>query len=591
VSLLGGGDALTFEVTRFWLDGLSADGSADAYTREMHRRLLHLVGIGLLLLGGILLTVRRGAGERVESLAASTVGLWRDLRGLPRRLAQKERLTHWIVLAAIILTGVALRVVQLGSPMRYDESVSFLHYARYPLSLALTTYDAPNNHLFHTLLMHVSYRLFGNAPWALRLPAFVAGTLILPVGYLVARRFVGGAAALVATAMMATSMVTIEMSTNARGYPIVTLVFLLLLGLGQYLRRRDSAAGWMLFAALGAIGLYAIPTMVYGLATVAMWLLLSALVRDISIGRRAFVGRLAAAVVGAGVAASVLYSVLLLQSDLSQILASPMVASKVRPLPLDVFVEGLRVKAVDVWHRWTGDWPFALRVIAVVGFLVVVGRHTRLSAGRVPLWLAAACAIVPLLFLQRVVPFSRIWSFLFPWFCFTAAGGLLYVLRHVPRLDRVRAGHLTVALALGLLAWQTATFPSRSAQYVYGMASFPDAESLVKVIKLHFGPHTRTLVVGSSIIPFWYYCVRHGLPYIDEGLDYRSADWGELPDRQRLFVVVNGQGPPVNDVGQTLEGVLATAMSTRVGRARLLTWHGTGSVYVIDGPPANKPVP
>src|SRR5262249_44010483 len=151
-------------------------------------------------------------------------------------------------------TGAVVRVAFLGWPMRYDESLTYLHYARHSWQVALTTYDAPNNHLFHTLLMRVAIRLFGNAPWTLRLPACVAGILLLPVTCVVARRFGGGGAPLLATAAVATSMVTIEMSTNARGYSIVTLVFLLLLGLGRYLLTSNRGAGWVAFAALGAVG-------------------------------------------------------------------------------------------------------------------------------------------------------------------------------------------------------------------------------------------------------------------------------------------------------------------------------------------------
>ena len=585
VGLLAGREVLSFKLVRFWLDRLSADGSADAYTWEMHRTLLRPVGTGLLVLGVVLMAVRHRVAETIDTLAASTVELGRDLRDLPRRLGQKERPAHWVALAAIVVTGIALRVTLLDWPMRYDESFTFLHYARYPLALGLTTYDAPNNHLLHTFLVHVAYRLFGDAPWALRLPAFVAGCLILPVGYLVARGFVGSAAALLATAPLATAMVMIEMSTNARGYPIVALVFLLLLGLGQYLRRHDSVAGWVIFAVLGTIGAYTIPTMVYGFATVALWLLLSALAGDLSVGRRPFLIRLTAAVVGAGVATAALYATILLQSDLATILASPTVATKVRRLSWSAFLEGNLAKVVDTWHRWTSDWPIVLRVALLAAFLVSVLRHARVSTARTPVWLAFLGASLPILLVQRVVPFSRVWGFLFPWFCFMAAGGTVYVLGWLSGLDRARVERVVVALALLLLAWETVTFTRRAAQYAYAVANFPDAETVVRILKSRFEPGDRILVVGTFAVPFWYYCERHGLPYIDAGADYRPRDWGGLDEGQRLFVVVNEQGPPVNDQGQTLEGVLAQAQSTGVGRATQVARGGTSSVYLIEGGP------
>ena len=69
----------------------------------------------------------------------------------------------------------------------------------------------------------------------------------------------GRDAALLATALVATSMAGIEISTNARGYSIVTLLFLVLLCLGGYLRRTDSAVGSALFGGHGALTLYTIP--------------------------------------------------------------------------------------------------------------------------------------------------------------------------------------------------------------------------------------------------------------------------------------------------------------------------------------------
>ena len=59
--------------------------------------------------------------------------------------------------------------------MRFDEAFTFLRFASQPLLEGLTTYAEPNNHLFHTLLVHISTSLFGDQPWAIRLPALLAG--------------------------------------------------------------------------------------------------------------------------------------------------------------------------------------------------------------------------------------------------------------------------------------------------------------------------------------------------------------------------------------------------------------------------------
>ena len=121
--------------------------------------------------------------------------------------------------------------------MRYDESVTFVHYASRPWYIALTNYTAPNNHVFHSLLVHASTWIFGGAPWAIRLPALIAGILLVPASYVAARALVREARGALAASLVAGSSMLVEYSTNARGYTILALVFVLLLALATHLPR------------------------------------------------------------------------------------------------------------------------------------------------------------------------------------------------------------------------------------------------------------------------------------------------------------------------------------------------------------------
>jgi hypothetical protein len=126
------------------------------------------------------------------------------------------------------ITVVILALLFLFQPMRYDEAYTFTHFASTPLYLALSNYSSTNNHLLNTLLVHFSYILFGNHPWALRLPTLIAGWLLVPGTYLVTRTFFGKHAALLAAALVASSSALILFSANARGYTLMALFFLLL---------------------------------------------------------------------------------------------------------------------------------------------------------------------------------------------------------------------------------------------------------------------------------------------------------------------------------------------------------------------------
>ena len=91
-----------------------------------------------------------------------------------------------VCLLGLIIAAAFLRLVFIHQPMRFDESFTFWHFASKPLVVALSSYSAPNNHLFNTLLVHIAYRLLGNEPWILRLPAFLAGVAIVPAVYFAA---------------------------------------------------------------------------------------------------------------------------------------------------------------------------------------------------------------------------------------------------------------------------------------------------------------------------------------------------------------------------------------------------------------------
>src|SRR5262245_38990681 len=86
-----------------------------------------------------------------------------------------ESAWHLAALLSLVVLGVVLRVRALEQPINYDEAFTYLQYASRPFLIGLSNYSYPNNHLFHTLLVHASIRLFGSALWAIRIPACVAG--------------------------------------------------------------------------------------------------------------------------------------------------------------------------------------------------------------------------------------------------------------------------------------------------------------------------------------------------------------------------------------------------------------------------------
>src|SRR5690606_38909536 len=141
---------------------------------------------------------------------------------------------------------------------------TFSQFVAVPLGRGLSYYPYPNNHLFHTFLAHLSVRLFGNEPWVIRLPAFLAGVLVIPLTYLVGRAWFNPASALVAGGFISGTLLLVGYSVEARGYTLTAALYLVQVLLATHLAYATNRLGWALFALVGAALLWIVPTMIYG---------------------------------------------------------------------------------------------------------------------------------------------------------------------------------------------------------------------------------------------------------------------------------------------------------------------------------------
>ena len=76
--------------------------------------------------------------------------------------------------------------------------------------------------------MHLAYLGLGNQPWVLRLPALLGGVLLVPATYALARLLFSPRAAVLSASFVAVSSYLVEYSTNARGYTLQALAFVVL---------------------------------------------------------------------------------------------------------------------------------------------------------------------------------------------------------------------------------------------------------------------------------------------------------------------------------------------------------------------------
>ncbi len=171
--------------------------------------------------------------------------------------------------AALFAAGVAFRLLHLGDPVRYDEAFTYLNYASRPLAEALTDYGAPNNHFLNTILVRLAASALGEQAALWRLPNLLAGLGTVILGALIARKWFGAAAAVVALAVTGVSPAMAHFSVLARGYGLSLFFGLAALYLVDLRHERRGGALPLIGASLScALACYAVPTAVLLVAAV-----------------------------------------------------------------------------------------------------------------------------------------------------------------------------------------------------------------------------------------------------------------------------------------------------------------------------------
>lgn len=490
------------------------------------------------------------------------------------------RRVHLLAVGAVVVAGAALRLMHLDQPIRYDEAVTRLRYVSLPLAEAVSAYDLPNNHVLHTVLARLSVDALGDTLPALRLPAWTAGTLVVPATYLAGRALRGPAVGLLAAAFAAGSPVLVLFSANARGYSTVVLASLALAGSARVLSRRWSPAAWAGFVLAAALGAWTIPVMVYPAAAAAAWWVAAAR----RPGRRppgsAVTGAASAAAAAAGLAA-LLYLPVIRESGLDALVANRFVT----PRPPGEFVSAVPGFLADVVREWSHGvpgWAAALAAagVAAEGAAWITGRRS----GPPPLFPVWAGASLVVLAASRRTPFARVWLHLLPPLLIFAASGLvraaeaaLAIVRGGPGRTPARAA-AAAALPAALAAALCVEVVRADAVRGWGLTgSLPAGDRAAEYVARRWRPGDAVLARIPSDAPLEYYLPRHGVP---------AAAVGAAPEPGGcVYVVVNRRH------GQTLEEV-AGPLPRAAGPRELRSWEGTvvHGAAVVGSAPAGPDV-
>jgi 4-amino-4-deoxy-L-arabinose transferase-like glycosyltransferase len=496
------------------------------------------------------------------------------------RLAASEDRSALAALAAITVAAAVLRFRDLFQPMDYDEAFTWVYFASRPLGQALSDYSLPNNHLFHTLLVHAAAALLGNHPWVLRLPAFLAGVALVPATHLLCRRFFEARAGVLAAALTACAPSLVNYSANARGYTMVCLAFVGTLGLAARITKADRARDWILFVAFSTLGLYTIPTMLYAFGGIVLWLA-AELWLDGNPRRALLWRRTGLSVLAVATLTVLLYAPIWARSGWAT-LFSKGTGSPSWPL----FWTTMAASVADVWRQWNAGLPPAAAVILGAAFVAGVAWHRSLSSFRVSPALAAFLFPAAPLLLQRVVPFTRVWLYLLPLYFSTAAAAVSAAAAGLPVLWRSRqATRRLVIYALVILV--VAGMSMRvlaSSRTRFAEANRVDWVSDFLVSQLQRGD--LVAAHGAWATPIAYYLLSR-----DVAVERLSADWtlevlvvvgspkgasASTPHARRTFLVARaGDEPTLEAIRQKTQAVGASAELTVLRR------FGTTTIYEV----------
>jgi hypothetical protein len=225
---------------------------------------------------------------------------------------------------------------------------------------------------------------------------------------------------------------------------------------------------------------------------------------------------------------------------------------------------------VHTWRQWTRDMPWPLMVVLALGFFVALVFHRRCGRQRVPLVAGMVLWILPVVLIQGVAAYERVWLFALPLFCIVASAGITLAVMPLLERLRVRRAMVFVAVAASLLLGLRVQ-RNRSVLLSNEGRGMEDI-ALYLQGRLHAGD--SVVVELPSDGPLFYYFNKLGVP----------ASYLNAPTEHRVLVVVNEvSGDTVAKVIEMARKLHTDSIRTDLdaGSARLLVRYDSACLYEV----------
>jgi 4-amino-4-deoxy-L-arabinose transferase-like glycosyltransferase len=467
----------------------------------------------------------------------------------------------------ILISGVILRVAGMNDPVSYDEAYTYVGFASRSLWAIISDYSLPNNHIFHSLLVHFSVMIWGNHPWSLRLPALLAGLLTILAAYGFGKAAYSEESGLTAAAIVAYFPELVRFSTEARGYSLVGLFTLLIFWLGWQLVDQSDRRIWFLLTLCTSLGFWTIPTMLFPAGALYLWLFLQGLIQDSGKKRKYFISFFVSGV-GVGILTFLLYAPVLKISGWRQLFANGFV----QPINAQEYFDfRLANRLLDTWQEWTKDVPSLLTMLLILGFVFALMFHWKITSPKVlfPLQLATFGWIALLIVTRRPDAYDRFWSFLIAPLLIWGTAGIIEIARKLPHLKDTRPDLVLSILAVVFVLVQS-SLSIPAIQTRWDKTGNPEAAAIY--LKDLLQPDDLVLVGYPNNAPLWYYL---GLYHIPE------TTWRAHTDAPATYFVL-----AANQEGQTLETIMKSyemnPVLFQLDRAEFIQRYGQMMIYRLE---------
>lgn len=496
-----------------------------------------LIGYGFLFL--ILAIVSFESHNRGRSLTSMIIGgiknsalaLKKEFISLFEYHNRPGFFLFWPFFALII--GASVRGYFLSQPMRGDEAFTFLNFVNKGF-ISLFEYPVPNNHVFNTLLIKICTLIWDASPATIRIPAFLAGIAIIPLTYYLARaqnpRKYSGVLSALAAALFP---YLILYSTNARGYTLVTLLTVSIAVVALRYAKQPSGLGVVLLSVLSALGMWTIPSMIFGIAGLFCWLISLLL-----LGKHPFKSILYEFAIPFGFLSAaftiVLYTpVIIVSNGIKPIIANKFVDSEDWPVFFSQFIPSIQHTFLEL----SRDIPSFVLIIGLA--LIAFGLYCSLRNRDLNTFLLLPCIVfgaLIIIFVQHTLPYARLWIYTLPFIFVVADYGFSYVIEKlIPRLRIL----VTVALMLIGIIYAVHLISANIIAKYPDTSAFPEAPIVVQYLKplLTKADNVRVSNTAnwSTFFYFWYYDV----PFPEKNEHTRS---------NKTFIIVKKSRYSVEDM-------------------------------------------